>query len=343
METLPNPHDRFFRETFSRLEIARGFLEAYLPPQIAGGLAFETLAIAKDSFIEKELQEHFSDLLYTVQYREAPVHIYLLLEHKSHPAERVALQLLRYQVKIWEQFLKQHPTAETLPPILPLVLYHGTRRWQVAPAFQDLIAPLDEALAPYVPQFRYALYDLSRYPPEALRGPVLSQLVLLALKHIFSPDPRIPLAEILQRIAVLLEQETALEILEVILRYYVQATQRLDEKDIRALLATMSTGDDWMQTFIDRYFEQGRQQGLEQGRQQGLEQGRQQGLEEGVEQGRQQGEAALLLRQLERKFGPLSATHRQQVQEADAATLLEWSERILIADTLEEVLPPGTH
>ena len=40
---------------------------------------------------------------------------------------------------------------------------------------------------------------------------------------------------------------------------------------------------------------------------------------------------------MERKFGPTDAQLRQQIQEADAETLLEWSERILTAETPEAV------
>ena len=69
-----------------------------------------------------------------------------------------------------------------------------------------------------------------------------------------------------------------------------------------------------MQTFIDRYIEQGRQEG------------------------RQEGEATVLLRQIERKFGAPSETVRRRVADADADTLLRWSERILNADSLEAVL-----
>ncbi|WP_295445256.1 DUF4351 domain-containing protein [uncultured Thiodictyon sp.] len=89
-----------------------------------------------------------------------------------------------------------------------------------------------------------------------------------------------------------------------------------------------------MQTFIDRYIEQGRQQGIELG----IEQGRQAGRQEGWQQGRQQGEAAMLLRQIERKFGLTSESVRERIVTADPETLLQWSERILTADSLEAVL-----
>ena len=51
--------------------------------------------------------------------------IYLLFEHKSQPEHWTALQLLRYVVAGGEQYLKQHRKAQRLPPVYPLVLYHG--------------------------------------------------------------------------------------------------------------------------------------------------------------------------------------------------------------------------
>jgi predicted transposase/invertase (TIGR01784 family) len=55
------------------------------------------------------------------------------------------------------------------------------------------------------------------------------------------------------------------------------------------------------------------------------------------QQARTEGEAELLLRLLERRFGPLSEAARQQVTKADAETLLVWGDRILDAKTLAEV------
>ncbi|NEX17713.1 MAG: hypothetical protein C1943_14100 [Halochromatium sp.] len=117
------------------------------------------------------------------------------------------------------------------------------------------------------------------------------------------------------------DRDTALQSLESLLRYDVQGTQRVEESDARRLLEQTSPGDPIMQTFIDRYIEQGREKGIEQG----------------IEQGREQGKAELLLRQMERKFGPADVQLRQQIQEADAETLLEWSDRILTAESPEAV------
>ena len=53
---------------------------------------------------------------------------------------------------------------------------------------------------------------------------------------------------------------------------------------------------------------------------------------------RKEGEATLLERLLEKRFGPLGENLRGRIAEADADTLLRWGERIFQASTVEDVL-----
>jgi len=122
MNEAVNYHDRYFQETFSRREIAESFIRHHLPQSPVSQMDFSTLTIVKDSFVDKELQEHFSDILYTVQIKENLLYIYLLFEHKSRQERFVSLQILRYMVKIWDQHIKQNPKAKKLPPVFPMVL-----------------------------------------------------------------------------------------------------------------------------------------------------------------------------------------------------------------------------
>jgi hypothetical protein len=64
----------------------------------------------------------------------------------------------------------------------------------------------------------------------------------------------------------------------------------------------------------------------------------QEGRQEGEQRGRQEGEAALLLRQLERRFGALPGWARDRIAAADTAALEGWGLRILDAGSLEDVL-----
>ncbi|PJB67601.1 MAG: hypothetical protein CO096_15715 [Armatimonadetes bacterium CG_4_9_14_3_um_filter_66_14] len=73
-----------------------------------------------------------------------------------------------------------------------------------------------------------------------------------------------------------------------------------------------------------------REQGLAEGRAVGLAQGRAAGLVEG--------RAEVLLRLLDRKFGPLEESHRRKVRGTDPDTLLEWTDRLLTAERWEDVV-----
>jgi hypothetical protein len=64
----------------------------------------------------------------------------------------------------------------------------------------------------------------------------------------------------------------------------------------------------------------------------------QEGHSAGRVKGRLEGEAAFLLRLLERRFGTLPAGVRDRVAAADAAALETWGLRVLDAGSLEDVL-----
>ena len=73
-------------------------------------------------------------------------------------------------------------------------------------------------------------------------------------------------------------------------------------------------------------------------REDGLAEGLRQGLEQGLEQGQQEGERNILVRLLQKRFGPLSDAQRARIQSASSAEIEAWSERLFDASTAAEVL-----
>jgi predicted transposase/invertase (TIGR01784 family) len=129
MSVLKNPHDRFFKEVFSRPEVAADFLRQYLPAEVSQLLNTATLRLRKDSFIDPDLQQQYADLLYAVRLIDKrPAWVYVLFEHKSYPQPRMAFDMLRYMVRIWEQGTRGKEGA--LAPIIPIVIYHGPQPWR---------------------------------------------------------------------------------------------------------------------------------------------------------------------------------------------------------------------
>lgn len=321
MTQITDPHDKFIRETFSRRYIASNFLDEHLPGEIRKKVNLATLSVVKDSFIDKELREHFSDILYTVKYRKTDMFIYLLFEHKSYPDRFSALQILRYETRIWDQYLKQNPKAKKLPPVFPMLLYNGKAEWKIPANFQSLIqtSGIPEK---YIPEYSYELYDISHLPENEIRGKVLTRMILLTAKYIFDPNLRQKLPEILSLFHQVTNQKTALEMLEIILRYVVRATKLFNEKDVIEIIKETEIGEDIMETFIDKYINQGIEQGLNQGLSQGLN----------------QGEKRSLTRMLKARFGNLPKWVHDKINLADLKSIEKWSIRLLTADKLQDVL-----
>ncbi|MEI6415343.1 MAG: DUF4351 domain-containing protein [Pseudomonadota bacterium] len=87
-----------------------------------------------------------------------------------------------------------------------------------------------------------------------------------------------------------------------------------------------------------RFYQEVFAEGLEEGIQKGILEG----VQKGRQKGRQEGEGLLLMRQLERKFGPLGKEARSRINGADAETPLVWDEQVLTAPSLEVVFgEPG--
>ncbi len=322
MAEIQNPHDLFFKELLSRPEGQRDFVAHYLPAPVVAQLDLTTLEATKDSFVQGSLVAHYSDLLFRVRLVTGSLaYLYLLFEHKSRPDRFARLQLLRYLVEFWDDWHLDHPRSP-LPPVLPVLFYHGKRRWKSSTRFGDLVV-CPEAFRPYLPDFAHHLCDLSAYEDADLRGEAILQAGLLALKHIFDPDLGRRLADILGLLGEVASSPTGLAALEAVLRYLTSAADAIDEPTLRRALeqALPIHGGTIMPTLMEQWTSRARQQGIERG----------------IELGQAQGEAALLLRQLERKFARLPPKYRTLLGQADAQTLLRWGERILSAQTVEEV------
>ncbi len=324
MTTLSSPHDRFFKAVFGRTEVAAEFLARYLPPAVAAALDWATLRAGKDSFLDADLAQHPADLLYEVDLPGGGtgVYVHILFEHKSYVESRIGLDLLRYRVRIWEQCLNAGHTGR-LPPIIPVVVYHGAKAWRLSRRFADDVADVP-ALRECIPDCIYYLIDLSGYRDEELQGAVMLQTALLTLKYIFRDDLRERLPEIFGLLRDLEQSSSGLDYVITLLRYLAQgpSTERLNADELRRVAtAVLSDEGELMTTIAEQWV----QEGIEKG------------IEKGIMKGIPVGEALLLRRQLTRRFGPVPGWVEAKLAGAEPAQLEAWGERVLDAPSLEGV------
>jgi predicted transposase/invertase (TIGR01784 family) len=322
---MANPHDRYFREVFSDPAVVQDLLRNYLPAPVLAVLDLKTLALQQESFIDEELRQHFTDLLYTVARRDGgAAQVYILFEHKSYPDRLTSFQLLRYLVRIWERMVRQ---GETLAPIIPLVFYHGVEAWSAPRHFGDLFAA-PAALAGYTPHFAYELLDLSALPEEAIKGEVVLRAVLLAFRSVLRPNVGVRLFDMVRLLSELTPERSALQYIETLLRYLVAAPSDLTVQQIRDVLEVVGKET---QTML---ISPAAQQWLEEGRQEG----RQEGREEGREEGQLEGKRQMLIELVTYRFGAPNTALLAALEACSLEQLSAASRIVLDAGSAQELL-----
>jgi predicted transposase/invertase (TIGR01784 family) len=262
MPGVSQRHDRFFREVFARPVLAAEFLRQYLPADVAGGLDLDTMALVSGSSVDRHLRQHVADVVYRVRLRSggATEWVYVLLEHKSWPDPRVAYQLLRYVVAIWQAGSR---TGEGLVPVVPVVVYHGRPRWRIGRNLRYLDHG-PATLATYWPALEYHLVDLSVGRGAPIAGALWLQAVLEAMRHIGSLDLSARLPDLMVKVSTA-EAEPGLEEMWEALVTYVSgtnATIRRPAVEAALDLGFDGRGEAMMATLVDEYIDIGRRQGL---------------------------------------------------------------------------------
>jgi predicted transposase YdaD len=131
-----NPHDRFFRSAMENRSVALAFMRYYLPEPVFQALDTDSLILQHDSYIDTELAESLSDLVYHCQLAGEDACISILIEHQSRPDVFMPVRIGHYLFSLLTKQLKQrqpHSTAteskkvprRLLTPVYALVFYHG--------------------------------------------------------------------------------------------------------------------------------------------------------------------------------------------------------------------------
>jgi hypothetical protein len=112
----------------------------------------------------------------------------------------------------------------------------------------------------------------------------------------------------------------------------------LEDHDMQPLQKLMAVYADIISEAQETGLERGIRKGHARGRKEGRATGRKEGRATGRKEGLVEGERAILSRLLTRRFGPLPAAATARIQRADLATIERWSDRLLTATSLDDVL-----
>ena len=331
---IQNPHDKFFKETFSKIEVARDFINNYLPQSIISIVDLDTLEPQKDSFINEELQEVFSDMLFRVNINKREGYIYFLFEHKSYTSRNISFQLLKYMLEIWEAKVKKENFSE-LPIIIPLVIYHGSDEWNIKTTLGEMIKgykELPEDVKKYVPDYEYLLYDLSRYTNEEIKGEVQLRILLTIFRDVFTKDNKAIIETVLraaEHLGKLENQQTGIEYFETFMKYILNASRKLTKEDVEDIIkkveANYPEGSEVVMTLAEQFREEGELRGELRGELKGELRGEIKAL------------SKTAIRLLTKKFGKLPEEIKNKISKLDTDVLEIIIDSIFDYEKLDDV------
>ena len=318
-------HDALYHNLFSHPGMVAQLLREFVAESWLDDLALDAMERINAKFHAEDGERRDGDVVWRIPVRGGgDAYLLLMLEFQSTPDRWMALRVMVYVGLLWQHLVKERrlPADGRLPPVLPIVLYNGDPRWATPTALRDLVGLAEESpFWPWQPDMRYHIIDEGAFAEAGLADRGSLAALLFRLEHCREPDQVLALVD-----AVIdwFRGHSGFDALKPLFSTLawrlvemedgaapgVQVSENLLE--VRTMLATRAA--EWKQQW------------------------RQQGLQEGRQEGRREGEAAILLRQLERRFGILPRWASDRIVTADTAALEEWSLRILDAKSIEEVL-----
>jgi len=319
-------HDNSYKLLFSHAEMIRDLLLGFVKEEWVRELDFNTLEKVSSSYVSDDIRDRHDDIIWRVKWGKSWLYVYLLLEFQSTIDRYMPVRIMTYIGLLYQDLIRaaQLGTDGKLPPVLPVVLYNGKPRWRAPVEISDLIEQVSGGLEHYRPRLSFLLLDEGCYQEEDLKP--LKNLVAA----LFQLEKGRDAEQLMEVVSSLLQwlatpEQASLRRAFTVWFNRVLNPSRAGNK-ARPNFEELTEVKTMLAETVKEWQRQWKEEGLKEGR------------EEGREEGRREGQINLLLKQLELKFGPMSAELRNRIHAADSETLSMWSERILTAHTLDEVI-----
>ncbi|HET9957037.1 MAG TPA: Rpn family recombination-promoting nuclease/putative transposase [Polyangiaceae bacterium] len=325
MSELKQPHDALFKKMFSSVLYASSELASVLPVTLVRQLDFSTLALCAGAYVDEALAGSQSDLLFSAQINGRASFVYLLFEHQSQVDALMPLRLMKYVLRVLEQHVERaggSSRALPLPLVVPVVLYHGEKRWTAARSLQDLF-DLEQVAASGVgellPQLGFVLDDLTEQSDSALESRRLHLATLVTLWLLRDARNRARFRRAREHwiplLALVLDLPNGAQLLETFFRYIgVVANEEEAQALSEGLQAYRPEAKEVLMTLAEKWFS------------------------EGEAKGKAEGKAETLRKLLTLKFGELPAAVSERLSSATEGELDDAIERVLSATTLDQVV-----
>ena len=274
-----------FKEVFKKSPNVRILFQNVLPAAIQSRLDFSTMEVDSTGYLSDEFDDFFSDIIVKTKIfgkkgRTIPTDICFIFEHKTDARRKIFLQFLKYMYLEWQRDTNE---KKRLRIIIPVVFYHGKKKWKVPLAFIQQF-DVDEEVKEFLLNFRYVLFDVSQWDfmaraNDELKSNVylLSALVLMKCAYTGDLKAVLEIFKFWHRTGFIKETEPV-----VFFLLYISDTQDIKPDKLQQMLKESNIkGGKIMQTLGSRLRAEGEKLGIKKGERIGVKKGEKIGVKEG--------------------------------------------------------------
>lgn len=268
------------------------------------------------------------------------------------------LRLLFYMCEVLREYTKNKPLNKNdknikVPAILPIVLYNGSKVWDVPTEFRKVIYN-EELFGNNIINFNYDIIDINNgfTENELMKNKNVSSAIFLL-------DQKVDIMDFLRRVRAIAlifkdlsynEQNTLKRwirntIDEQIANDAIKILES-NKEDVNMMVANNAfiitemrekAEKEGMEKGIKKGIKQGIEQGIERGIERGIEQGIERGIEQGIEQGIDQGKCEMIINLMEVKYGKIEGDLGESIKMLKGSELDELSKKVLVEDNLDKI------
>ncbi len=275
---INDPHDKFIKNNLSRIDSARSFIETYLLDRIDLSIDLLNLRLFQNDSVDTNLLEYLSDLIFYTETIPQRRQFYLIIEHKSFPDRNIGMQMDNYIHVIRENHAKSDEYKNDLFYVVPVILYHGKRKWDISRAIPP-IGRFDGEISRFAQTLNYEFFDISRIPDDRIKGNALLRITFLTLKYIHSPELVTKLNDILVIFRELAKERDIAIDLNAFSLYLENAAPKSIRKRLLQRILEWKNGGTNME--VSRVFQTVKNEGIAEGMARGKIEGKIEGKKEG--------------------------------------------------------------
>ena len=332
-----NRYDKAYKTLFSHPRMVEDLIKGFVHEQWVEGLDFSTLERVNGSYVSEDLRGREDDIVWKVCWGDETLYVYLLLEFQSSVSRFMAVRMMTYVGLLYQDLIKSDAIEKNakLPPVLPIVLYNGERRWREPVDIFELVEGIPGGLSRYTPHMRYLLLDEGAFGEQDLSAS-LENLTSTLFRMENSGDPEIML-ELVQNLLVWLKEPDQDSLRRAFTVWFQRVLFRAKFKEEAPPVEDLEEVSTMLTAKVREWKKGWKAEGLAEGRAEGFEQGRREGIEKGIEKGRIEALQSSLIKLLNKKFGPIENSILQAVESGDKETTERRLEALLEAEKLEDI------